>query len=222
MTKTKVFISRKLGPDSPFKKGLDPTLVEIIDFSLIQFSPLDFDQLESQWLFFYSKSGVKYFIDQKGDFQNLNIATFGPATAKYFQNKTGKEVDFIGSGFKEDVAQKFEQILEKDRCLFVVGKNSLRSVQKLIQSKNHEEVIVYNNNPLKRFEIENPAIAVFTSPMAVETYFDKYKSRDHTNVAIGATTYSALKKIPKPNSVVSKSPSESGMVEAVRSYLNKL
>ena len=221
MTKTKVFISRELGLDSPFKNLLDLDKIEITDKSLIDFSPMGFSDVKSEWIFFYSKTGVKFYLRNKDKMPHPRIATFGPATAEYFYSKTGQHVDYIGRGIRYDVAKMFSKQENFQSCLFVVGKNSLRSIQKILREESHQEVVVYNNTPKKSFVIDNPAVAVFTSPMAVKCYYDKYNSRNHANISIGESTAKALQEARKEVTMVAKIPTEKYLVQALISYLDK-
>ena len=86
----------------------------------------------------------------------------------------------------------------------------------------HQEIIVYDNRPKTEFNISVPEIAVFTSPMAVNTYFNKYPDRHHLNIAIGNTTFKALEKTNSNNSIMSEEPTEKSLAYTVLSYLNNL
>ncbi len=201
---------------------MHPRGISIEDQSLLHFSPISFTDLKSEWVFFYSKTGVRYFLDQGGSHNNKKIGTFGPGTAHFFFERTNREVDFIGSGERNDVAIKFRKVLNNDMCLFVVGKNSLRSIQKSIKIDQFLEVIVYDNKPKTNIDINNPNVAVFTSPMAVQTYFKNYPHRNHLNIAIGKTTFKSLCDCGIKNNQIADNPTESSMAVALQSYLNKL
>ena len=222
MTKIKIFISRELDQKSPFKKALSHVSVDIDDQSLIFFSSVEFKQVSSNWLFFYSKTGIQYFLSQGGSSIKKKIGTFGPSTADYFFRTTSQKVDFIGTGERHDVADKFEKTIGSEKVLFIVGQNSLRSVQKILNNDHHQEIIVYDNRPKTEFNISEPDIAVFTSPMAVNTYFYKYPDRHHLNIAIGNTTFEALEKTNSNNSIMSEEPTEKSLAHSVLSYLNNL
>jgi len=220
--KTKVFISRSLEDESPFRSALHGYNVQIRDELLIQFSPIAYNQPQSDWIFFYSRTGVKFFIENGGDLTEKKIGTFGPQTALFFEHYTDIKPDFIGSGEKYDVTERLSQILKKSSCLFVIGKNSLRSVQSIRNSSSDLEVIVYDNKPKEEFNIDPPDIAVFTSPMAARTYFKKYPKRNHSNLAIGQTTLTELLKLNRINSVKSEKASEYSLAQKVIEKLNKV
>ena len=217
----RVFISRNLDDQSPFKDVLKLEHITIDDQSLIEFEEVPFLQPNSEWLFFYSKTGIKFFKQGGGKIKNCRIATFGKQTAVFFENMYNQKPDFIGSGIKEEVTQHFTEMTGTSTCLFVLGKNSMRSVQKLRNNPSDKEIVVYLNTPRKSFDIVRPDIAVFTSPMSVETYFDKYKDRNHHNIAIGESTLNALKKITSAPSVKSNTPSEQSLAKMVKESLIK-
>jgi len=220
--KTKVFISRFLASDSPFLNGLKKFEVTVDDQMLIDFSPLEFEQPSSDWLFFYSKTGVNFFLKGRGNYSDFKIGTFGPATAAYFERNTSVRPQFIGSGIKEGVAKAFSKLIKDERCLFVIGENSLRSVQKIRNNKQDQEIIVYRNSPMREFSIDYPDIAVFTSPMSVNNYFEKYPNRKHKNIAIGNTTLTALIQYVPNNSVKSDLPTEESLAQCVITYLKNM
>jgi len=218
--KTKVFISRELGLESAFREKIDERQVKIIDELLIEFSPIPFEDIHSEWIFFYSKTGIDYYLCNKNHVDHPKVAAFGPATAEHFTHKTGIKVDFTGSGERHDVAEKFKLEEGYESCLFIVGKNSFRSVQKILNIDNHQEIVVYDNTPKMGFKIEEPSLAVFTSPMAVETYFTHYPDRSHPNIAIGNTTAKTISDMGYHLASIADVPSESSLADAANSYLN--
>ncbi len=199
---------------------LTSNAIEIYNMSLIKFSPLPYNDLKADWIFFYSKTAVKYFLEQNGEIKARKVATFGAATAKYLSDKYAITVNFIGTGERQNVAKKFKAIIGDSTCLYIVGKNSIRSIQILLKNKCNKEIIVYNNVPKTDFNVPIPDIAVFTSPMAVSTYYKKFSSREHFNIAIGPTTLQGLKKIGKTNNKMASEPTEKAMAKEVQTYLN--
>ena len=81
----KVFITRNLAPDSPLKSRLEASQILLTGISLIAFQPCFFPPLPLvDWLFFYSKNGVKYFFEQTNNSlsSDVKIAAMGAGTAK--------------------------------------------------------------------------------------------------------------------------------------------
>mgnify|MGYP000188306150 CR=1 FL=1 len=64
------------------------------------------------------------------------IAAFGPATAKHIQ-KNGLNVDFIGLGTPQQVAEKFDSIISSKEIVFIPSSNkSLGTVQGILKESN--------------------------------------------------------------------------------------
>jgi len=63
-----IFISRKLSKDSFFKTKLEEAGFTIHGKSLLKFSAIPFQKTpKSDWIFFYSKNGVKFFFQRLKD-----------------------------------------------------------------------------------------------------------------------------------------------------------
>lgn len=216
----KVFISRKLDVRSPFFRYVDLNKIRVIDEYLIHFDALPFHSPNTTWLFFYSKTGVRYFLSQNDDHLYYKVATFGQRTAAFLEDITGRIPDFIGSGNKESVANDFALQQNYGSCTFIVGENSLRSIQKIIPHPSFEERIVYRNYSRDDLEIENVDIGIFTSPLSVKTYFSIYPGRVHPNIAIGNTTAAELKRQGKSIEHIASQPSEEGLANALNSFID--
>ena len=108
----KVFISRNLTDDSVFKKLLENAGFQVFGASLIEFSAVPIHKIPKvDWVFFYSKNGVKYFFQglRKSNIkipENLKWATIGSETAKALASEF-KPPDFIGKGNGLDTASNF-------------------------------------------------------------------------------------------------------------------
>jgi uroporphyrinogen-III synthase len=206
--KIRVFISRQLRDGNDFAKELPSLQYYIVDQYLIDFQPIRFEPPATEWLFFYSKSGIKYYVEQGGEIDHHKLATFGSSTAQFLKKITGKESDYVGVGKKEQTALSFSKMPHYESCTFVVGKNSLRSISTILQCNSHQEIVVYSNEAKAELSIKNPDIAIFTSPLAVKAYFDHYPNRTHRNVAIGRTTSQSLLAINKSVDAIAKEPNE--------------
>lgn len=218
----KIFISRRLNRNSVFNQVLTTQNLTVIGQGLIRFSAVPFTQLPTHdWLFFYSKNGIKYF--EKGLKKTAikipstsQWAGFGPSTAKYLQ-----QVDFIGTGNAETTAKAFSSIAKGQKVLFIQAKNSQSSVQKILA--NHiqaQELVVYQNTARKKFEIPSCDILCFTSPLNAKAYFSKYAIKDHqTVISIGKTTATALTELGISKVVVADQASEQGLAQKVLELL---
>jgi len=189
---------------------------EVIGKSLIEFSPLPFIlPKESDIIFFYSRNGVKYFIAGIDNIPPVDFACMGQGTADDLM-KFNIKSSFIGDGNPENTAQLFKEYSENKKVLFVQAENSKKSIQKILgNSKNHLDLIIYSNKKKKDFNFPNADILVFTSPINVEAYLNKYLIKKEKIIAIGNTTAEKLIELKINNFFISKNPSEKSLSEKV-------
>jgi|GEM_PF-24916 len=208
-------------------KGLD---LEIIGQSLIQFSPTLFASIPIvDWIFFYSKNGVKFFLETAKKNQLLKHklavkwAVMGEGTAKALLAYK-IQPDFIGNGQPKATAQAFGKIAAGQKVLFPRAKNSKKSIQRLLtQQIDQVDLVVYENEIKSNLSIPFCEILTFTSPLNAQAYFQKYPINPKQKViAIGKTTYKALKKLGLKHIILANQPSEKGMATAVKNVLLKI
>ncbi len=202
MTPKRVFISRNLVPSSYFSKAMQSKSYKIFDQSLIRFSPVAFDSnIEGDWLFFTSKNGVKYFFEQNPTLpEKLHVAALGSGTASALE-EIDYRASFIGKG--NDMAAIGESFAERasgQKVVFPIAQNSLRSIQLYLEENAAnvavEDLVVYSNEVKTHFDLPPMDILVFTSPMNVRAYINRYSLQSHqTVVAIGHSTAKALEEM---------------------------
>lgn len=113
---------------------------------------------------------------------------------------------------------QIEKHVSKEDLTFVVGRQSLRSLQKALPSiSDHKEVIVYDQSKAEGVDLATYDIAILTSPMNVESFLEN-KGAATKYIAIGETTGAALRK-HKIDPIIANSPSEVGMSESLDSAL---
>ena len=223
----KIFISRHLKPTSPFKKELAALDMEIIGQSLIEFSPTPFNTVPIvDWIFFYSKNGVKFFLETfttnrylyglAEEKLSVKWAAMGKGTAEALE-KYQIQPDFIGTGHPKATAQAFKSVANQQRVLFPRAKISKQSIQNLlVEQVEIFDLVVYENKIKPSFSIPYCDILVFTSPLNTQAYFQKYTINSKQKIiAIGKTTETALEKIGIQHIIVAKQPSEKGLATAV-------
>lgn len=220
MATTNIFISRKLKKNSPFRQALEGSAVSIIDQSLVAFQPIPFDDFPTtDWLFFYSKNGVKYFLEQldKNQHHQLpKIGTIGRGTAEYLKENYDLVADFVGTGNPVETAAAFHAVLEQETVLFIQAKHSKQSIQQLLPATAFtQNLVVYDNTPSLDFDIPTVDILVFTSPLNVLTYFGKYNLQSYQKVvAIGTSTRHALVQIGITDIITAATPHEQSLATA--------
>ena len=217
----KVFISRDLAEESIFRQSLKAYGCEVIGQSLIDFSPLPFDEVpKSDWLFFYSRNGVRFFFEQGPlGVQWPRIAAMGAGTASALQN-LGKSVDFVGSGAPEATAAAFIKIARDQSVLFVQASQSKQSVERLLAEDLKAIAFpVYNNQIKSPINIPVCDLLVFTSPMNVAAYFTHYTLAENQQViAIGPSTAQALAQ-RQITPQIAPQPDEQHLAQAVIALL---
>lgn len=230
----KIFISRNLTPTSPFKKELADFDMEIIGHSLIQFSPTPFETIPVvDWIFFYSKNGVKFFLETFAAHmflrilaeENLQIkwAAIGKGTAEALE-KHQIQPNFVGTGHPKTTAQAFGTIANQQKVLFPRAKNSKQSIQNLLAAQlTIFDLVVYENAIKPSFTIPYCDILVFTSPLNAKAYCQKYPIQTKQKIiAIGKTTETALQKLGINNSIIAANPSEQALATAVKQEVLKI
>ncbi len=215
-----VFISRQLNKDSIFKKGIENKGLTLFHQSLIQFSSLKMMEIPSTNIhFFYSKKGVEFAIEDsklKALMYQKKLAAIGQGTASLLQ-ENGFNVDFIGTGQPKETAQLLDDFYPNQSILFLRAVHSKQSVQQLLSDpKRVFDLAIYSNTIKENIHIPSCDILVFTSPMNAQAYFQNYQLQQHQQViAIGQTTATALYNIGIQNVIISKTPSETALVDAV-------
>jgi uroporphyrinogen-III synthase len=228
MTKTTIFISRKLQNNSPFRQVLEGSAVSIIDQSLIEFQAIPFQEVPStDWIFFYSKNGVKYFFEQLNQFRQIpterpKLGTIGKATADFMEKKYGLLADFVGCGNPHQTATNFHVISTHQSILFVQARQSKQSIQKLLHSSQITiPFIVYDNIPKVDFKLPFSDILVFTSPLNAQTYFQQYPYQiEQKIIAIGSSTAKALNELGLVNCTIATTPHEQSLGQACLKIIN--
>jgi len=187
-----IFISRSKHRTQEFVKALKDCSGNIFSESLIDFSLIPSTGLpDSGWLFFYSQTGVDFFIKQHDWNEiaaiSLKIGVFGPKTGLYLRSK-GYNVDFIGTGEAQSTATLF---LKNDvqRVCYIKGSSSKDSLSALLGDQvSQTSINVYHNKPRAEFNIPKTDILVFTSPLNLETYFNRYPITTKQKVIVIGTT----------------------------------
>jgi uroporphyrinogen-III synthase len=209
-----IFISRDLSSNSVFRQMLK-NKASLIDLSLIEFKPILFDRIpSSDWLFFYSKNGIKHALSKLNILDDLApIAVIGQASADFLKANYNIEAQFVGTGHPRETAAQFLSVAKDQKVVFVQAKNSKQSVQNILQKQVKSiDLLVYDNCPKTDFDLPEANILVFTSPLNVAAYFSKYAyQQDQTIISIGQTTARALEKHGIDEIIIAKEPNEKAL-----------
>ena len=215
-----VFISRDLDESSFFKRCLESWGSQVFEKSLVAFSPVGFDKkIHTDWLFFSSKNGVKFFFEQNPVVSpKVKFAAIGPGTARALE-QAGFQPDVVGDGKSmDDIAVGFVAIAGDEKICFPRGATSARSIQARLEKVDMaiSDLIVYENQPLENVDVPDCEVLVFTSPMNAETYFaHKEKGTKQNVIAIGESTAQKLRELGIEDLTISYSPEEWALVDVV-------
>lgn len=219
----KVFISRDIDGKGVFERALQDNGYHAIGESLIKIGAIPYSNVpQSNWIFFSSRNGVKFFFDQNPELsKDVKLAVLGRGTESAL-NSYGKEADFVGqSKDTKEVANEFKDLLEdlgSQIVLFPQSNQSLQTVQHEVKfAAKTLDLVVYSTSEKNVDEIPDAYIYVFTSPSNVRSFF-RQKEIDRTSqkmLAIGTATYTALKDEGCVNVRISEYPSEISLADSV-------
>lgn len=218
-----IFISREVGEESPLSAVARESGLPLYHEPLISFTAVPFTEVPPvDWVFFASRRAVQYFfrgLQQSGRTLNrrVQIGVLGDGTGKALK-EFGKPADFAGNGDPAIVGPAFKDLAEGKRVLFPGARHSRRSIQKqLAGSLQNYDLIVYDNHMRTDWRIPDCSYLVFTSPLNVQSWRQRYSfaESDQQVIAIGQTTAKAIIDLGgKP--YVAPYPSEDGLATALR------
>ena len=206
----RVFFSREINDDHPAVQSLTDAGVVVLGQSLVQFSPVDFDEIpRCDWIFFYSKQGIRHFFNRLDRLIQEGVvgpdhplrttppryATFGPASGRFLTSFRQLTAGFTGTGKADTTTAAFLPLATNRTVLFVRGQRSRQSVQQILDTEQvtAHDLIVYHNEPVETFSIPLCRYLAFTSPLNAQAYFSRYTLKPWQKVfAIGDTTEEAL------------------------------
>ena len=226
---TRVFISRQLPENSPFREKLASFGSFVIqDEPLIDLIPIPFSIIEPcDWIFFSSKNAVSFFFKQIKSLAikiptSVKWGAIGLATAKELLNYQ-ITADFSGNGNPEDVGISFSTLVTGKKVLFPSAKNSQESIQRFIKNEALEiiNLAIYDNLPKSAFEVAISDIYVFTSPLNVIAFSKKYDLTDKNCIAIGETTAQQLKNSRALSVLTSSFTSEESIAQSIIDFSGK-
>ncbi len=214
-----LFVSRALQTDSPIARFARERGHTLTAFSLVTFEAVPFALPEPwpDWVFFYSKQGVRFFFERLSAFRqkipaHVRLAAIGPGTARAIR-AAGHAPDFVGMGHPEATARAFRQIAHAQRVLFPRAETSRQSVQQLVaDAVEVTDLVVYRNTIRTNLALPEADVLAFTSPLNAEAWYQQRPPRpDQEVVAIGPTTARALRTLGIERVLVARRPDEEAL-----------
>src|SRR5690606_12621716 len=203
---------------------LEQAGLKVSGASLLEFSAVPFDEIpKTDWIFFYSKNGVKFFFQGATQIpKNVKWAAIGAETARVLAS-FHKTPDFTGTGDPESTTLSFLKIAKGQSVLFPRAVNSRRSVQQFLgETITAIDLIVYENIPKEKVEIPYSDFVVFTSPMNARVYLEFQKLQAGQKLfVIGQPTANFLLKSGIKAFEIANTPSEAGLAEVILENLRR-
>jgi uroporphyrinogen-III synthase len=142
--------------------------------SLIEFSEIPFEiPKETEVIFFSSKNGVRYFLEQAEIPSNVATACVGKETARVLR-KANIEPAFIGenSGDPLSVGREFLKFLGEKHVFFPTSNASLHSIANTIPDNQKSTASIYETI-IEAKKIPEADLYIFSSPSNVKGFFEK-------------------------------------------------
>ncbi len=162
--------------------------------SLIDFSEMPFEiPTETDVIFFSSKNGVRYFLEQAEIPANVVTACVGKETARVLR-KANIEPAFIGenSGDPISVGKEFLKFLGGKQVFFPTSNASLHSIANSIPENQKSTASIYETKIVSH-KIETADLYIFSSPSNVEGFFKENTIPENARIiAWGYVTEKAL------------------------------
>ena len=215
-----VFVTRKLLTENHFQRILESEGFSVEGWSMVAFGKIDPAPIlpTTDWIFFYSKNAVKYFLKLVGSKLNneTQFACMGKSTADYMIEQ-GLQCSFSGIGNSEKIIGEFKLLAKGKSVLFPRALHSLKSIQRGLGDycKVHD-LPIYTNVPVQKPKLSKADYLVFTSPMNVEVYLEHHKvKKSQKLIAIGNSTGKKLMHLTKRKVFISPRPEEKGLAAFV-------
>lgn len=222
----RIFVSRHLEDDSPLLLFCQINGFEILHESLLKFSPIPFDKIpKGDWLFFYSKSGIKYFTQQLTDehtIEGYKIACYGPSTSALWKSTMGTIPAFTGDGKPLNVPADFMKILQlTDSVVFIRALHSKMAVQRAIEKDiSCTDIIAYQNTQRHDVDLDGLFdIALLTSPMNADAFFESKPGYTGQIITLGTTTSDHISLTHQKESLPADIITEQGLLDKLKNIL---
>lgn len=164
--------------------------------SMISFEEVDFKMPDKNMdvVFFTSPRSVDFFLQKAEVLKHQKVACIGTQTKNHLEN-LGLKVSFYGVNSTEpdEVAQTFLLWLGNQTVLFPVSDQSNRSITKVLNTPQIEEIVVYKTLEKPQSFSEIPDVLIFSSPSNASAYLKANTIGSNQKVAcFGRTTFNFL------------------------------
>lgn len=156
------------------------------------------------------------FLQQQSLRKGQLLACLGASAARSLKAH-GYSPDFSGNGDPIATAKEFRKIIQQESVVFVQARKSRASVEKLLgENTSCQALIVYDNQPLKDFELGPADYLIFTSPLNFEAYRQCYAIQPTQRlIGIGNTTAVTFSEAAVKEYRIARQPSEASLLECL-------
>lgn len=227
MSPKHIFISRALTDSSPFHNLVNEDHILIAD-SLIKFNPILPEVIpQTDWIFFYSKKAFQFFVRALNDesqvhYLDKKIGALGSATASFIESCLGRKIEFTGPDDPDKLLKAFSEILGDESLLIPRAANSRQRLEESFTENLVFSLPVYENEvDTRTFPIPFD-IAIFTSPLNAQAFFQANTSIPKHIIAIGKTTESEIRTLLQDADIeilIPASPSELALYNLCRKVM---
>ena len=210
-----LFISRSL--EENLLKQLEERDFDVIHKSLLNFQPIVFQTPPGKpdWIFFYSKNGIKYFFEAIGYNSQISYGVMGVGSARYFESVTNHTPDYIATKPGSELIETLNTLFENAVIWAPQGIDSIHFLEQLDSPQKLYAIQVYQNTKATDINIADCTHLAFTSPLNVESYFEKYEYKGECIFAIGATTAARIEQITSEKPIFPKEPGIQNLIDLI-------
>jgi uroporphyrinogen-III synthase len=210
-----IFYSREATKAQQIQQFCSENGFQLLAKSLITFETVPFQLTEKKAdvIFFTSPRSFDYFMAQETLESTQEIACIGAGTKNHIEAH-GFQVSFFGTDATNpnEVAAAFKSWLGNRSVLFPVSNISNRSVQKVLEKEQYQEVVIYKTvSQSKAFE-PIPDILIFSSPSNAAAYLEKNQIHPHQQVACFGRTTELFLQSRNIAADILQNPDEAGVV----------
>lgn len=190
----KLFISKTIEESTWLKSFCDERKWSLEAVSLIDFSVLSFEiPSKTEVIFFSSKNGVRYFLEQSEIPANVVTACVGKETARVLR-KHNIQPAFIGenSGNPLSVGKEFLKFAGDKHVFFPTSNASLHTIANLLPETQKTIASIYETKQVPQ-KLAEADLYIFSSPSNVEAFIEENTLPENARIiAWGYVTEKAL------------------------------
>ena len=180
-----------------------------------QIIPFQVDVNLFDWIFFSSREAVHSFFSNKISTGNCLLAAVGKGTADALSEYAIPS--FIGESTNtSEVGQAFAEQIGSSKVLFPCSTISKQTIQSHLSPSQFENLVCYETVLIDK-KIEQPSIAIFSSPSNVDGYLISNTLEGIEKIIVyGPTTGQHIQDLGYSADIILQEINESAIVDAIK------